>query len=45
MYPFKPGSFAPRTAWYVVTFASEIGRAVIGRRMIQAMMDAESAAG
>lgn len=34
MYPFKKGSFAPRNAWYVVAFAHEIGRALIGRTVI-----------
>ena len=34
MYPFKPGSFAPRNAWYVVAFANEVGRALIGRTVI-----------
>lgn len=35
MYPFKPGSFAPRNAWYVVGFAHEIGRSLIGRTVVK----------
>jgi len=34
MYPFKPGSFAPRNAWYVAGFANDIGRALIGRTVV-----------
>ena len=34
MYPFKPGSFAPKNAWYVVAFASEVGHALIGRTLV-----------
>ena len=47
MYPFKPGSFAPKNAWYVVGFSRDMRsdtNAVEGRRMLQAMMDAEAAA-
>ena len=25
MYPFKPGSYAPRNGWYVAAFGEEVG--------------------
>lgn len=31
MYPFKPGSFAPRNGWYVAAFCEEIGEALLSR--------------
>lgn len=31
MYPFKPGSFAPRNGWYVAAFIEEIGEALLSR--------------
>lgn len=31
MYPFKPGSFAPRNGWYVAAFMHEIGEALLER--------------
>ena len=34
MYPFTPGSFAPRNAWYVAAFASAVGRELIGRTIV-----------
>lgn len=34
MYPFRKGSFAPRNAWYVAAFAHEIGRALVGRTIV-----------
>ena len=34
MYPFRKGSFAPRNAWYVAAFTSEIGRELVGRTIV-----------
>lgn len=34
MYPFKPGSFAPRNAWYVVAFGNEIGHELLSRTVV-----------
>jgi phenylpropionate dioxygenase-like ring-hydroxylating dioxygenase large terminal subunit len=31
MYPFKPGSFAPRNGWYVAAFREEIGEKLLSR--------------
>ena len=31
MYPFKPGSFAPRNGWYVAAFCDEIGNDLLSR--------------
>lgn len=31
MYPFKPGSFAPRNGWYVIAFPHEITRSLMTR--------------
>ncbi|MBO9581201.1 MAG: Rieske 2Fe-2S domain-containing protein [Sphingobium sp.] len=31
MYPFKPGSFAPRNGWYVAAFVEEIGETLLSR--------------
>jgi vanillate O-demethylase monooxygenase subunit len=34
MYPFKPGSFAVRNAWYVLAWTDEIGRAPLERWLL-----------
>jgi vanillate O-demethylase monooxygenase subunit len=34
MYPFKPGQFAPRNAWYVVANRRDVGRALLGRTVV-----------
>ena len=31
MYPFKPGSYAPRNGWYVAAFCNEIGEKLLSR--------------
>lgn len=31
MYPFTPGSYAPRNGWYVAAFCNEIGEALLSR--------------
>ena len=31
MYPFTPGSFAPRNGWYVAAFCNEIGEELLSR--------------
>jgi phenylpropionate dioxygenase-like ring-hydroxylating dioxygenase large terminal subunit len=31
MYPFTPGSYAPRNGWYVAAFIEEIGEALLSR--------------
>ncbi|HWJ69595.1 MAG TPA: aromatic ring-hydroxylating dioxygenase subunit alpha [Sphingobium sp.] len=31
MYPFKPGSYAPKNGWYVAAFCNEIGEALLSR--------------
>ncbi len=31
MYPFKPGSYAPRNGWYVAAFREEIGEKLLSR--------------
>lgn len=31
MYPFTPGSYAPRNGWYVAAFRNEIGEPLLGR--------------
>ncbi len=31
MYPFTPGSYAPRNGWYVAAFNEEIGEALLSR--------------
>jgi len=31
MYPFSPGSFAPRNGWYVAAFSDEIGEDLLSR--------------
>lgn len=31
MYPFTPGSYAPRNGWYVAAFVREIGEALLSR--------------
>jgi len=31
MYPFTPGSYAPRNGWYVAAFTHEIGEALLSR--------------
>jgi len=31
MYPFTPGSYAPRNGWYVAAFTREIGEALLSR--------------
>lgn len=31
MYPFTPGSFAPKNGWYVAAFCHEIGEALLSR--------------
>jgi len=31
MYPFTPGSFAPRNAWYVAAFCEDIGEGLLSR--------------
>ena len=34
MYPFKPGSFAPKNAWYVAAFANAVGRDLVERTIV-----------
>ncbi|MEO0062604.1 MAG: hypothetical protein RLZZ08_1164 [Pseudomonadota bacterium] len=34
MYPFKPGSFAPRNAWYVAAFRDAVGRELVERTIV-----------
>lgn len=34
MYPFTPGSFAPKNAWYVAAFIEDIGRELVGRTIV-----------
>ncbi|WEK45933.1 MAG: aromatic ring-hydroxylating dioxygenase subunit alpha [Candidatus Andeanibacterium colombiense] len=34
MYPFRKGSFAPRNAWYVATFAKDLGHELMGRTIL-----------
>jgi len=34
MYPFKPGSFAPRNAWYVAAFRETVGRDLVERTIV-----------
>jgi vanillate O-demethylase monooxygenase subunit len=31
MYPFKPGSYAPKNGWYVAAFCNEIGEKLLSR--------------
>jgi len=31
MYPFKPGSYAPKNGWYVAAFCEEIGEKLLSR--------------
>jgi vanillate O-demethylase monooxygenase subunit len=31
MYPFTPGSYAPRNGWYVAAFVREVGEALLSR--------------
>ena len=31
MYPFKPGSYAPKNGWYVAAFCNEIGERLLSR--------------
>lgn len=34
MYPFKPGSFAPKNCWYVVANRQDVGRELLGRTVV-----------
>ncbi len=34
MYPFKPGSFAPKNAWYVAANREDVGRELLGRTIV-----------
>lgn len=34
MYPFKPGCFAPKNAWYVAANRCDVGRALLGRTIV-----------
>lgn len=34
MYPFRPGQFAPRNAWYVAAFSRDVGRFILARTVL-----------
>ena len=34
MYPFTPGSFAPKNAWYVVAFRDQVGHELLSRTVV-----------